>query len=175
MLIGIMSDSHDNFPELKRAVEILCEHEVEMILHAGDVIAPGMSFAFEGCGAELKLVFGNNDGDRHTLESNFARVGGEFLGDFGEIEVDDLKIALLHGTHEPVVKALVDSGNYDVVIRGHDHHVNVERENTLLINPGEVWGMFTGYKTIAILDTESLDVNIQHMGRCESIREMLEL
>jgi len=40
MLIGILSDSHDNFPGLMEAVEIFKRRKVEMILHAGDVIAP---------------------------------------------------------------------------------------------------------------------------------------
>ncbi len=48
MLIGIMSDSHDNFPGLIQAREIFEQHGVEMMLHAGDVIAPGMCYAFEG-------------------------------------------------------------------------------------------------------------------------------
>jgi len=175
MLIGIMSDSHDNFPGLILAREIFEERNVKMILHAGDVIAPGMCYAFEGCQTELKLVYGNNDGDRIGLKRDFARVGGEFLDDFAEILVDGLKIALLHGTYEPLVKSLVDSTHYDVVVRGHDHHVNVEKGETLLINPGEVWGHFTGRKTIAILDTESLDVEIVEMGTCPSIKDMTQI
>lgn len=169
----MLSDSHDNFPELLRAVEALCKRNVELIAHAGDVIAPGMAYAFAGCGVEVKLVFGNNDGDRKELERNFAKVGGECLGDFGEIRAGGLRIALLHGIHEPIVRALVDSGDYDVVIRGHDHHVRVERGKTLLINPGEVWGFFTGQRSAAVLDTDTLEVEIIDLGRAKSIREMI--
>jgi len=174
MLIGIMSDSHDNFPGLIQAREIFEQRGVEMMLHAGDVIAPGMCYAFEGTQIELKLVYGNNDGDRIGLKRDFARVGAEFLDDFGEIEVDGLKVALLHGTYEPLVRGLVESGSYDVVVRGHDHHVNVEKGETLLINPGEVWGHFTGRKSVAILDTENLDVEIVEMGDLLSITDMTQ-
>lgn len=172
MLIGLMSDSHDNFPGLLEAVEIFKKRNVEMILHAGDVIAPGMCYTFEGWEGELLLVYGNNDGDRTGLKRDFARVGGEFLDDFGEIEADGRKIALLHGTYEPLVRSLVESGHYDVVVRGHDHHVKVVPGDTLMINPGEVWGHFTGRKTVAILDTKSLDTEIVEMGRRPSIVEM---
>ena len=174
MLIGIMSDSHDNFPGLIQAREIFEQRGVEMMLHAGDVIAPGMCYAFEGTEMALKLVYGNNDGDRVGLKRDFARVGAEFLDDFGEIEVDGIKIALLHGTYEPLVRGLVESGRYDVVVRGHDHHLNVEREDTLLINPGEVWGHFTGKMSVAILDTENLDVEIVDMGNRLSIKDMTQ-
>ena len=133
MLIGIMSDSHDNFPGLIQARQIFEERGAELMFHAGDVIAPGMCYAFEGCKIELKLVYGNNDGDRVGLKRDFAKVGAEFLDDFGEIEIDSIKIALLHGTYEPLVRGLVESGRYDVVVRGHDHHVNVVKGETLLI------------------------------------------
>ncbi len=172
MLIGLMSDSHDNFPGLMEAVEIFKKRNVEMILHAGDVIAPGMCYAFEGWERELKLVYGNNDGDRTGLKRDFARVGGEFLDDFGEIEAEGRRIALLHGTYEPLVRGLVKSGLYDVVVRGHDHHVNVVPGRTLMINPGEVWGHFTGRKTVAILDTKSLATEIVGMGSRPSILDM---
>ncbi len=173
MLIGLMSDSHDNFPGLIEAVEIFKKRNVEMILHAGDVIAPGMCYAFEGWEGELLLVYGNNDGDRIGLKRDFARVGGEFLDDFGEIEADGRRIALLHGTYEPLVRGLVESGSYDVVVRGHDHHVNVVPGDTLMINPGEVWSHFTGRKTVAILDTKSLDTEIVEMGSRPSIVDMI--
>jgi len=91
MLIGILSDSHDNFPGLMEAVEIFKRRKVEMILHAGDVVAPGMCYAFEGWDGELFLVYGNNDGDRVGLARDFGQVGGEFLEDFGEIEADGRK------------------------------------------------------------------------------------
>lgn len=172
MLIGLMSDSHDNFPGLLEAVEIFKERNVDMILHAGDVIAPGMCYAFEGWEGELKLVYGNNDGDRTGLKRDFGRVGGEFLDDFGEIEADGRTIALLHGTYEPLVAGLLESGLYDVVVRGHDHHVNVVPGRTLMINPGEVWGHFTGRKTVAILDTKSLATEIVEMGSRPSILDM---
>jgi len=172
MLIGLMSDSHDNFPGLQQAVEIFKKRNVEMILHAGDVIAPGMCYAFEGWEGDLLLVYGNNDGDRVSLKRDFGRVGGEFLDDFGEIEAGGLRIALLHGTYEPLVRGLVESGRYDVVVRGHDHHVCVERGETLMINPGEVWGHFTGRKTVVILDTKSLATEIVEMGSRPSILDM---
>ena len=172
MLVGLMSDSHDNFPGLLEAVEIFKKRNVEMILHAGDVIAPGMCYTFEGWEGELLLVYGNNDGDRTGLKRDFARVGGDFLDDFGEIEVGGRRIALLHGTYEPLVRGLVESGRYDVVVRGHDHHVRVVPGRTLMINPGEVWGHFTGRKTVAILDTKSLATEIVEMGSRPSILDM---
>jgi len=173
MLIGMLSDSHDNLPDLKKAAGIFQERGVKLVLHAGDMVSSGMCYAFENSGIDIKLVYGNNDGDRVGIKRDFESVGGEVLGDFGELEADGLKIALLHGTDEGLVQALVGSGHYDVVVRGHNHHCKVERDPTLVINPGEIWGHFTGHKTLAILDTSSLEVDIVNLGEVPSLKDIL--
>jgi putative phosphoesterase len=174
MLVGIMSDSHDNFPDLLGTVKLFQARGVELILHAGDIIAPGMCYAFQGCRAQVKIVFGNNDGDRIGIKRDFQMVGAECLEDFGELEIDGLRIALLHGTYEPLVRGLLNSGNYDIIVRGHNHTYCVEKGRTLVINPGELWGHFTGYKSAAILDTSNLKVERMDVGRVASIKEILQ-
>lgn len=175
MLIGLMSDSHDNIEGIKEALEIFSRRHVQMVMHAGDMVGSGNCYIFESYGMKLKLVYGNNDGDRVGLKRDFERAGGEYLGDFGEIDIEGRKIAMLHGTDEPLVKAIVSSQLYDVVIRGHNHRAEVTLHGkTLLVNPGEVWGHFTGVRSIAIMDTSSLKTEIVEMGRCLSFRELLK-
>ena len=175
MRIGIMSDSHDNIQSSKDALQAFAKKEVQLILHAGDMIGSGNCYIFEGCGMPIKLVYGNNDGDRVGLRRDFERIGGEYLGDFGEVESDGLKIALLHGTEEPMVKAVVSSQIYDIVVRGHNHRAEVARQGkTLIINPGEIWGHFTGRSSVAILDTSNLRVEFIELGAFKTFREILE-
>ena len=175
MLIGIMSDAHDRIQGVKGALRIFSQKGVEMVLFAGDMIGSGNCYTFDGFAIPVKLVFGNNDGDRAGLEREFARVGGEYLGDFGEIEADGLKIAMLHGTEEALVRAVVASQLYDVVVRGHNHRAEVTRHGkTLLVNPGEIWGHLTGLSSVAILDTASLQVEQIELGRFKTFREILK-
>lgn len=175
MLIGIMSDSHDNFRGIKDALRIFSQRGAKLVLHAGDMIGSGNCHTFEGCGMAIKLVYGNNDGDRVGLRRDFQRVGGEYLGDFGEVEADGRKIALLHGTEEPLVKAVLASQLYDVVVRGHNHCAEVSRHGrTLLINPGEIWGHLSGRSSAAILDTSELKAEFVELGRCKTFWEMLK-
>lgn len=174
MLIGIMSDSHDNIQGLKDAYDTFKARAVDLMLHAGDVVGSGNCYVFEGCQIEFKLVYGNNDGDRVGLLRDFGRAGGEFLGDFGEVRAGGLKIAMLHGTQDALVEALVKSGMYDVVVRGHNHRFEVRPGETLLINPGEIWGHFTGYRTAAILDTSNMEVERIDLGQCKPFQEILK-
>ncbi len=175
MHIGIMSDAHDNIQGVKDALKVFSQKGVKLVLFAGDMIGSGNCYTFEDCGMDVKLVFGNNDGDRIGLQRDFARVGGEYLGDFGEMHADGLNIALMHGTEEPLVKAVVASQLYDVVVRGHNHRAEVTRHGkTLLINPGEIWGHLTGRSSVAILDTSSLKVDMIELGRFKTFREILK-
>ncbi len=40
MLIGVVSDTHDNLPLVEKAVKRLNEEKVNLVLHAGDYVAP---------------------------------------------------------------------------------------------------------------------------------------
>jgi putative phosphoesterase len=54
------------------------------------------------------------------------------------------------------VTALVKSGNYDIVIRGHTHKLEVKPGKCMMINPGEICGYLSGKKTVILLDPEDL-------------------
>lgn len=160
MLIGLMSDTHDCLPMVEKAVEKLNEQEVALVLHAGDYVAPFVVPRFRDLKAKLIGVFGNNDGDRELLKKRFSENEKmELHGNFAEIYVGSVKIALLHGGEEELLKALIDTQGFDIVVYGHTHKVEVYRKGkTLVVNPGEVCGYITGKSTIALLDTEKLEV-----------------
>jgi len=163
-LIGILSDSHDNLNAIRKAVDFFNEKEVKAVLHAGDIISPFTVRAFKDLKSKLYFVFGNNDGDKITLKSWFEDIGATACGDFGDLTIDGLHIALLHGTNEALVKALARSGDFDVVIRGHTHDLGVKIvEGTPIINPGECSGVLSGKATVAILEVANLNVEITEL------------
>jgi putative phosphoesterase len=95
------------------------------------------------------------------LETKAKELGAQILGDFGELEIEGIKMAIIHGKDEPIVAALSKSGQYDVVIRGHTHKPEITVfGSTLVINPGEACGYVTNKRTVAILDTTNMKVEI---------------
>lgn len=156
MLIGLIADTHDNLPMVDKAVEKLNEKEVELVLHAGDYIAPFVIPKFKRLKAKLIGVFGNNDGDREFLTKRFHEHEGlEMRGNFAEILVEDFRIALLHGHEEELLNALINSGSFDIVVHGHTHKALVHQKGkTLVVNPGETCGYLSGRSTIALFDTD---------------------
>ena len=162
MLIGLISDTHDNLPMVEKAVKRLNEAKVELVLHAGDYVAPFVIAKFKPLNCRLIGVFGNNDGDHEFLRKRFSETTNcEVRGRFAEIDVDGFIIALLHGDETELLNALINHGNFDAVVHGHSH-ANVSQKNgkTLVVNPGEVCGYLTGKPTIALMDTERCEAKI---------------
>jgi putative phosphoesterase len=161
MLVGLFSDTHDHVPRMKQAVDKFKEAKVELVLHCGDFCSPFMIPELEGL--EGYAVLGNNDGDLHLLQQKCRAIGFELMGGFGELELDDNKVALYHGTYSGITQSLIASGRYDIVISGHTHEYICERnDGTLVLNPGTTHG-FGKSGTAMIINTENLNVKQLHL------------
>lgn len=158
MLIGIISDTHDNAENTREAVELFREKKIKKIYHLGDFCSPGAIVALEGTNGIG--ILGNNDGDIPHLQEALSKVDWELKGHFYEEEVDGLSLALYHGTEPSITRALIDCGHYDVVLSGHTHKEGFGVcGDTLHINPGTIHG-FGSTPTLAVLDTKSKEVEI---------------
>jgi len=155
MKIGIISDTHDNVYLIERAVDLFNKEGVSLVLHAGDFISPFVPRWFSKLKCKLIGVYGNNENERTLLAKRFSELGHEIRGYFALMNVEGLKIALLHGHDADLLNWLVDEANVDVVVYGHTHRPEVKyRGDKLIVNPGEACGYLTGRATVAVLDTE---------------------
>jgi len=135
MQLGIVSDTHDNLALVESAVEFFESHDVDRVIHCGDIIAPFSATPFDSDSFEFSAVRGNNDGE--WALANVISAFGTYLGECGELTVADVSIAVYHGTSETLIDALVDSGHYDYVLHGHTHERAIEsRGDTVRVNPG---------------------------------------
>ncbi len=155
MKIGLISDTHDNLTQVEKAIKFLNNTKTEIVLHAGDYVAPFVIPKFKNLQCNLIGVFGNNDGDHELLKKRFSETKNCTIKDrFAEINADNYKIGLLHGDETELLNALIKSEYFDAIVHGHSHSKNIEQKGkTLVINPGEVCGYLTGKSTLAILDT----------------------
>ena len=160
MKIGLMSDTHDRLDAVEKAIELFNREGLEHVLHAGDLVSPFVAPKFSKLKAKLYFIWGNNEGDREHICLKFGEIGIRPLGDFVALELDGRKIALLHGTQEDIVEALLRSGSFDIVVRGHTHWAEVHEGKTLYVNPGEVCGYLSGRQTVALLDLTELRAEI---------------
>lgn len=153
MQIGVLADSHDCLPRIKDAIDRLNAEPIELVLHAGDYSAPFVTDYYRALKTRMIGVFGNNDAEKTILRSKFAQAGHEIRGKFAEVKAGKLKLAMIHGDEDELLRSLTTCGAYDVVVYGHTHQAGLtEQGRTLVVNPGEVCGYLTGKSTFAILD-----------------------
>ena len=147
MLVGLVSDTHDDLDVVEAAVALFASHDVDAVIHCGDFVAPFSVTPFDA-DFDFYAVRGNNDGE-WAVESTVDAFG-TYLGEAGTLSfptggpdrsvaepAESVDIAVTHGTSEVVVDALVDCGDYDVVVHGHTHARAVEtRGETVRVNPG---------------------------------------
>jgi len=161
VIIGLIADTHDCLPLIDKAIERLNREKVDLVLHAGDYIAGFSVQRFKSLKAPLIGIFGNNDGDHDLIGKKFKELGAELRGRFAEVIVDGLKIAMLHGEEEGLLNSLVNAESYDFVVHAHTHKAKTYlKGKTVIVNPGEVCGYVSGKSTIALLNTETLEVKI---------------
>lgn len=156
MLIGIMSDTHDNLPLTKKAIEVFNNRKVQHVIHAGDYTSPFTLKLFKDLKCKYTGIFGNNDGDKLLL---LERSEGNIHNQPYIFTLNNKKIVIMHEHH--VADALADSGHFDLVVYGHTHIADVRKiKNTLIVNPGEVSTYLYGKSTIAVVDLNKMEGEI---------------
>ncbi|HUI71218.1 MAG TPA: metallophosphoesterase [Spirochaetia bacterium] len=160
MKIGVISDSHDNLANVRKAVEVFSTSGVEAIIHGGDFCSPFVIPEFKSFadrGVRMHAVFGNNDGDRVLLTRR-----GEGFCTFADgsltVTLGGKRIVAIH--YPDLAEDLFRGGAYDLVIYGHDHSVRVEGGAKKLLNPGTSSGYLAGRATVAVVETQGMDVQI---------------
>lgn len=159
MKVAILSDLHDNYNNLLKALDILKKEKISEMIFCGDVCAPSVfKKMIEQFSGNIYMVFGNVDGDRIALESLVVENDStKIFGDEAELELNNKKIFF---THKPdLADEKAKQKKYDLICHGHTHEKREEKiNNTLIINPGSVGGLFAA-PSFVILDLENMIPN----------------
>ena len=138
MRLGIISDTHGHVSLTRPAVRMLKSLEVAAVLHCGDIGSPELVELFAAW--PTHFVFGNCDVDHEELAAAIEQAGQTCHGEFGELEFDGVRVALVHSHDRRRFRNAVDSGTYGVVCYGHTHVAAIDhRGETLVLNPGAIY------------------------------------
>jgi uncharacterized protein len=157
--IGVVSDTHDHLPNVRRIVAVFNAAGVERVVHTGDITQAKVLEAFAALRAPLYGVFGNNDLERETLERAASLHGMHLVDGPLEIEWHGRAIVVVHDPRE------LDSHlaeHHALALHGHTHFFREEwvRE-TLVFNPGECAGMLPGHNRVGVVDLETLRCELE--------------
>lgn len=161
MLFAIISDTHDNIPNIEKFLSWAKENKIETIVHCGDIAAPSMiAELFGPAGIDFHCVFGNV-ADREILPQVCEKFSNtKCYGDEGKLNLENLKIGFCH--FPETAKELARSGDYQIVFYGHTHKPWMETldDGCQIINPGTLGGVFQK-ATFAVYDTTSKKLELK--------------
>jgi putative phosphoesterase len=153
--LGVLSDTHGLLNETMCAVQLFREHNVQTIIHCGDIGSSAIIKAFQGI--ETHFVLGNMDGENESLRLAAEETGNRLHGWFGSIEQSGKQIAFLHGHQSLKLEQELASGNWDLLCFGHTHVASLQiHGSTLLLNPGAFKRVFR--PAIAIVTLPGLTI-----------------
>lgn len=156
MLIGLISDTH--IPDRARVLPqnvLDAFSDVDLILHAGDLTSPRVLDELE----QLAPVM--------AVQGNMDRVNGIDLPKAKVIEVENLKIGVIHGEVYPRADSdqlvyLAKELEVDILVSGHSHQPKIEqKEGILLLNPGSPIVPRLADRTVMLLEINDSEVDVK--------------
>lgn len=157
MRLGVVSDTHNLLPNVRRIVELFNAAAVERVIHTGDVTQARTVHALAALHAPLIGVYGNND-ERAELAGAAAEHGFVFHEGVLRLTLAARRIVVVH---DPLDLPAAGEEGHDLALHGHDHRLTVERTaGRLRFNPGECAGHMPGYNTVGIVDLATLEVEL---------------
>ena len=151
MLIGILSDTHNDIEMTLKALDEFHARKVSMLIHAGDITSPRLISFFRDF--DTKIVLGNGDLDIDLINSECIKFGFGPVQKVRTLTIDSKIIHVSHGNNVFEFRNAIDSEKYDYVIKGHTHTFEDYMSNgTRIINPGALYG--TDEYSVAVLDLD---------------------
>jgi hypothetical protein len=152
--VAIFSDSHDQIPNLKKALEFCQKNGIDTIIHCGDLekaetLIEAWPNDFK---ATIHFCWGNADKTDEIIKKQKIFTQLKIYGQIGNIFLENKNIAFTHRIEK--AKKLAETQKYDYIFYGHSHKPWAEKiGKTHLINPGDLSG-FIYQPSFAILDLE---------------------
>ncbi len=141
--IGLLSDSHGDANTTARAMQVLLDHQPDLIIHLGDICGDSVIQALiqnldvnGQPSPPIHLVFGNCDWDNAGQTRLAMKLGIQVAHPIGRLNMDGRSIVFQHGHLHREMQDAIDSG-VDFLFHGHTHQQRDEvAGRTHIINPG---------------------------------------
>jgi uncharacterized protein len=164
MLIAIISDIHDNIPNLKNCLDKCKSEKVAKIICCGDVgNNKTLKFLSTNFLGEIFLVEGNGDTYSKSDLDKYKNIN--YQGFTGQEKLEGVKIGFCHKKQD--IKKMKEKLNisFDYIFYGHSHKPWLEKQNnTIIVNPGNIAGIFY-QPTFALFATKNKILKLEMINR----------
>ena len=96
MLVGVVSDTHNNIKNIKNIIDIFNNEKVDIVIHTGDITQPKTLRIFSNLSCPMIGVFGNNDRSEKGLEEACKDLNFDFKDPPFSISLKNKKIVIFH-------------------------------------------------------------------------------
>lgn len=152
--IGVISDTHLNGPD-DRLEALAREHfaDVDLIIHAGDMVHGSVLDVFRSLGRDVVAVCGNMDGYDVRASYPVQRI----------IEVEKITLGVMHGwgASSGIRRRIRDAlPGVDAIVYGHTHEGFAALEaGIFFFNPGSpLESRFTSTRSIGIMTVDGTTI-----------------
>jgi putative phosphoesterase len=152
--IGVISDTHLKEPsDIIERIAFQYFSDVDLIIHAGDLVRLFVLDAFFGMGKEVNAVCGNMDHVEIAKSFPIKKT----------IRIEDVHIGIIHGWGGPDgmrSRITQEFEGVDAIIYGHTHHPFLAKEGDILfLNPGSPTdNRFTKENSIGIIEVDGKNI-----------------
>ena len=161
MKIAIISDIHDNIPNLEKVLKYLKDNNIKKIICCGDF---GTERTFDKLAefkGEIFTVLGNMDEgyvEYNEIKDKYSHCRVWEVS--GEIIIDNIRIGFTHKPEDAYLKISEQKNYFDIYFYGHTHKPwEQDFQGTRLVNPGNVANQFYP-PTFAVFTTENKSLKL---------------
>lgn len=156
MLIGIVSDTHNNSKNIDLIIDLFNAEDLSLVIHTGDITNAKSLSKFSRLKCNLVGVYGNNDRNEAGLKEVALKYNFTFQDPPNTLFLNGKNLAIFHEP-EYIDNFLLKNPKIDIVLHGHTHRYRNEIDNNILyFNPGESAGIQKGKNAIGIIDLDDL-------------------
>jgi len=156
MLVGALSDTHDNLEQVEKAKDVFSREKVGALIHCGDFITCAVYDILADLHLPTYGVFGNNDYE----EDLCARAGEQIRKEPYTFTLGGRRFMICH-QQKFVDKFKMNKEPPEIIVYGSTHEPEIcKRDNILIVNPGEACGWVHGKSTAAVINLEELSAEI---------------
>ena len=158
MLIGVVSDTHNNLKNIEQIISLFNKEKVDLVIHTGDITNANALKKFSSLNCNLVGVYGNNDRNEIGLSDVAEKQTFKFQNPPYLLTLENKNIAIFHEPDE-IASFLDLNHDIDLILHGHTHRYREETiNNTLLFNSGESAGMQKDKNAIGLINLLNLEI-----------------
>ncbi len=152
MQIGVLSDTHNNQENLRRALAIFQSQQVSTLIHCGDLTTSQTAGLLTGF--KIIHVTGNMARNHGAIRQTLLNLNPDnFSGPNYSGQIDGIEVAVTHGHIPGKLGAFIRDDRYAFIFHGHTHRRRDERiGQTRIINPGALGGTRYEERSICFVD-----------------------